>query len=387
MTARRKITGARIFDGIDWHDGCALLVEAGHVKGLVPAGVAVAGDAETIDARGLLLVPGFIDLQVNGGGGALLNEQPTLDGIRQICAAHAQFGTTALLPTLITDTREIRSKAIEAGLAARAAAVPGFLGLHLEGPHLSVARKGAHDPALIRPMEDADLAEMLACAKALGALMVTVAPENATKEQVRALAAAGAVVSLGHTDVGFETACAYAKAGARTVTHLFNAMSGLGHREAGVVGAALATGTLHAGLIADGFHVDPAAMGIALRGKQGPGQIFLVTDAMSPIGTDMTSFLLNGREILRKDGRLTLADGTLAGADIDMLSSVRFVHEKLGLPIEEAIRMASAYPADVMGIASHKGRLLPGTDADFVLLTPELGMKATWIGGEMAFAA
>ncbi|ASY71164.1 MAG: N-acetylglucosamine-6-phosphate deacetylase [Sinorhizobium fredii] len=386
MTARKKITGARIFDGIDWHDGAALIVEAGHVKGIVPAGVA-AGEAETVDARGLLLVPGFIDLQVNGGGGALLNEQPTLDGIRQICAAHAKFGTTALLPTLITDTREVRAKAIDAGLAAKAAAVPGFLGLHLEGPHLSVARKGAHDPALIRPMEDADLAEMLACAKALGSLMVTVAPENATKEQVRALAAAGAVVSLGHTDVGFETACSYARAGARTVTHLFNAMSGLGHREPGVVGAALATGTLHAGLIADGFHVDPASMGIALRGKQGPGQIFLVTDAMSPIGTDMVSFFLNGREILRKDGRLTLADGTLAGADIDMLSSVRFVHEKLGLPIEEAIRMASAYPADVMGIASHKGRLLPGTDADFVLLTPELGMKSTWIGGEVVFRA
>ncbi|AFL54533.1 N-acetylglucosamine-6-phosphate deacetylase [Sinorhizobium fredii] len=386
MTARKKITGGRIFDGIDWHDGAALIIEAGHVKGIVPAGVA-AGEAETMDARGLLVVPGFIDLQVNGGGGALLNEQPTLDGIRQICTAHAKFGTTALLPTLITDTREVRAAAIEAGLAARGAAVPGFLGLHLEGPHLSVARNGAHDAALIRPMEDTDLAEMLACVKALGALMVTVAPENATKEQVRALAAAGAVVSLGHTDVGFETACAYAKAGARTVTHLFNAMSGLGHREPGVVGAALATGTLHAGLIADGFHVDPASMGIALRGKRGPGQIFLVTDAMSPIGTDMTSFFLNGREILRKDGRLTLADGTLAGADIDMLSSVRFAHEKLGLPIEEAIRMASAYPADVMGIASHKGRLLPGTDADFVLLTAELGMKSTWIGGEVVFAA
>jgi N-acetylglucosamine-6-phosphate deacetylase len=386
MTARKKITGARIFDGIDCHDGAALLIESGHVKGIVPA-TAAPDEAKTIDARGLLLVPGFIDLQVNGGGGALFNEQPTLDGIRQICAAHAQFGTTALLPTLITDTREVRAAAIKAGIEAKTAGVPGFLGLHLEGPHLSVARKGAHDPSLIRPMDDADLAEMLACAKALGRLMVTLAPENATKEQVKALADAGVVVSLGHTDAGFETAGAYAWAGARTVTHLFNAMSGLGHREPGVVGAALATGKLHAGMIADGFHVDPATMGIAIRGKQGPGQIFLVTDAMSPIGTDMTRFLLNGREILRKDGRLTLADGTLAGADTDMLSSVRFVHQRLGLPIEEAIRMASAYPADVMGIASHKGRLLPGTDADFVLLTPDLQMKSTWIAGEAVFTA
>ncbi|MDX0978351.1 N-acetylglucosamine-6-phosphate deacetylase [Sinorhizobium medicae] len=386
MNGNKTITGARVFDGIDWHDGAALVVESGHVKSIVPAGsVAVGG--ETVDAHGLLLVPGFIDLQVNGGGGALLNEEPTLAGIRQICSAHATFGTTALLPTLITDTRAVRTAAIAAGLEAKGAGVPGFLGLHLEGPHLSVARKGAHDPALIRRMEDDDLAEILGCAKALGRLMLTVAPENATKEQVRALADAGVVVSLGHTDVDYDTARAYAKAGARTVTHLFNAMSGPGHREPGVVGAALATGALHAGMIADGYHVHPASMGIALRGKKGPGQIFLVTDAMSPLGTDQTSFFLNGRKILRQDGRLTLADGTLAGADIDMLSSVRFVHQRLGLPVEEAIRMASAYPADAMGIASHKGRLLPGADADFVLLTPELGIRSTWIGGERVFAA
>lgn len=385
MTETKAIIGARLFDGIEWHDGAALLIEAGRVKAIVAAGDVPAG-AETVDAHGLLLVPGFIDLQVNGGGGALLNTQPTLEGIRQICSAHAKFGTTALLPTLITDTREVRAATIAAGVAAKAASVPGFLGLHLEGPHLSVARKGAHDPALIRPMDEADLKDMLDCARALGVLMVTVAPENATKEQVRALADAGAVVSLGHTDVGYETAVAYAKAGARTVTHLFNAMSGLGHREPGVVGAALATGTLHAGLIADGYHVEPASMGVALRAKTGPGQIFLVTDAMSPIGTDMTSFELNGREILRHGGRLTLADGTLAGADIDMLSSVRFVHEKLGLPVEEALRMASAYPADAMGLSSHKGRLLPGSDADFVLLTPDLGMGSTWIGGTQVYA-
>ncbi|OCO98741.1 MULTISPECIES: N-acetylglucosamine-6-phosphate deacetylase [unclassified Ensifer] len=386
MSERKAITGARLFDGVEWHDGCALVIEGGRVKAIVAA-ADVPADAERIDAHGMLLVPGFIDLQVNGGGGALLNEEPTVEGIRQICSAHAKFGTTALLPTLITDTREVRTATIQAGLQAKAEGVPGFLGLHLEGPHLSVARKGAHDPKLIRPMDDADLAEMLACAKALGVLMVTVAPENATKEQVRALADAGAVVSLGHTDVGYETAVAYAKAGARTVTHLFNAMSGLGHREPGVVGAALATGTLHAGLIADGYHVEPASMGVALRAKVGPGQIFLVTDAMSPIGTDMTSFQLNGREILREGGRLTLADGTLAGADIDMLSSVRFVHEKLGLPVEEALRMASAYPADAMGLATHKGRLKAGADADFVLLTPELAMGSTWIAGTQVYAA
>lgn len=386
MSSHLKIKRARIFDGMEWHDDAVLVVEAGRIVSIVAEKSAYC-TGETVDARGHIVVPGFIDLQVNGGGGALFNEQPTLEGIRKICEAHARFGTTALLPTLITDTREATTAAIKAGIEAKAAAIPGFLGLHLEGPYLSVVRKGAHDPSLIRPMEKPDLDELLACMRALGCLMVTVAPENTSIEQVKRLAAAGIIISLGHTDAGFKTACAYAAAGARVVTHLFNAMSALGHREPGVVGAALATGTLSAGIIADGFHVDPAAMGVAIRSKQGPGQIFLVTDAMSTIGTDMTRFHLNGREIVREGGRLTLYDGTLAGADIDMLSSVRFVHERLGLPLEEAFRMASTYPADAVGIAEQKGRLVPGADADFILLTPELALKSSWIGGRKVFEA
>jgi N-acetylglucosamine-6-phosphate deacetylase len=386
MTARTAITSARIFDGLLWHDGQTLLLDGGTITGILPENDLPA-DTETIDAKGQLLVPGFIDLQVNGGGGVMLNDRQDADAIRTICAAHAQFGTTALLPTLITDTFEVRAKTIEGGKQAKVEAVPGFLGLHLEGPHLSVARKGAHDPALIRPMDQADLDAMLSCADVFEAMMVTVAPENTTAAQVKALADAGIVVSLGHTDAGYKTVVEYAQAGARTVTHLFNAMSPLSHREPGVVGGALDTGSLYAGIIADGFHVDPVSMGVALRAKNGPGRIFIVTDAMSTIGSDQTSFLLNGREIFRKDGRLTLADGTLAGADIDMLSSVRFAHEKLNLSLDEAIRMASAYPADAIGIAARKGRLLPGLDADFVLLTEGLGMASTWIGGKRVFQA
>ncbi|KQY40446.1 N-acetylglucosamine-6-phosphate deacetylase [Rhizobium sp. Root483D2] len=386
MNARTAITGARIFDGLFWHDGQALLLDGGVVTGILPQSDLPAG-TETIAADNQLLVPGFIDLQVNGGGGVMLNDRQDADAIRTICAAHAKFGTTALLPTLITDTFDIRARAIAGGKQAKAEKVPGFLGLHLEGPHLSVARKGAHDPALIRPMDQADLDAMLSCAGVFDAMMVTVAPENATEAQVKALADAGLLVSLGHTDAGYATIAGYAAAGARTVTHLFNAMSPLGHREPGVVGAALDIGSLHAGIIADGFHVDPVSMGIALRAKTGPGRIFIVTDAMSTIGSNQTSFLLNGREIFRQGGRLTLADGTLAGADIDMLASVRFAHEKLNLPLDEALRMASAYPADAAGVAARKGRLLPGLDADFVLLTESLGMASTWIGGTRVFQA
>jgi N-acetylglucosamine-6-phosphate deacetylase len=381
MTRRKAITGARIFDGTVWHVDAALLFLGGKIEA-VRAGDDIPPDAERIEAGGGLVVPGFIDLQVNGGGGVMLNEQPTVEGIRSICAAHAKFGTTALLPTLITDTREITASAVAAGKQAAEKQVPGFLGLHLEGPHLSLARKGAHDPTLIRPMEEADLDLILSCKGKLPALMTTIAPENVTPEQVARIAQAGFIVSLGHTEADYGTAKAYAEAGARTATHLFNAMSPLGHREPGLVGAALDIGSLHAGLIADGIHVHPASMAAALRAKRGPGKIFIVTDAMSTIGTDLRSFTLNGREILRQNGRLTLADGTLAGADIDMLSSVLFVHETLGLPMEEAIRMASAHPAEAIGVADRKGALKAGYDADFVLLSDELRMRETWIGGK-----
>jgi N-acetylglucosamine-6-phosphate deacetylase len=386
MSMSKALTGARIFDGATWHGDKALVVADGRIEALVDAADLHNG-VEVVDVSGMMIVPGFIDLQVNGGGGVLLNEATTVAGIAQICSAHARFGTTGLLPTLITDTPAITAAAIEAGKQAMQEGVTGFLGLHLEGPHLSLARKGAHDPALIRPMLEEDLARILLCRGVFDALMTTVAPESVTPEQVAQLAEAGFIVSIGHTDSSYETARTYAAAGARTVTHLFNAMSPLAHREPGIVGAALDIGPLHAGMIADGIHVHPVAMGVALRAKKGPGRIFIVTDAMSTIGTDLTSFTLNGREILRRDGRLTLADGTLAGADIDMISSVRFVHETLGLPLEEALRMASAYPAEAARLSDRKGALDPGFDADFVVLTQELDVQSTWIGGTCVYRA
>jgi N-acetylglucosamine-6-phosphate deacetylase len=386
MTALTAITGARIFDGDLWHEGSALLIDDGKVAAIVPHRE-VPADARAVPMDDLSLVPGFVDLQVNGGGGVLLNEQPDLEGIRTICAAHARFGTTGLLPTLITDNRTVTTQTIAAGLAAQEAAVPGFLGLHLEGPHLSVARKGAHDPALIRPMEDADLARTINARKGLDALLMTLAPENATNAQIAALHAAGVTVSLGHSDCGYGTASAAVEAGARMMTHLFNAMSPLGHREPGMVGAALDLGHLNAGLIADGFHVHPASIAAALRAKRGPGRIFLVTDAMSTIGTDMKSFFLNGREIFREGGRLTLADGTLAGADIDMASCIRYMRDHVGIDLEEALRMASLYPAEAIGMTGRKGRLTHGHDADFAVIDGNIDVLSTWIAGTPVFAA
>jgi len=386
MSTLTALTHARIFDGHAWHEDRCLLIEAGRIHSIASEND-IPASATAVDSKNAVIVPGFIDLQVNGGGGVMLNDEQSVEAIMQICSTHAKFGTTALLPTLITDNRDITAAAIDAGRQAKARKVPGFLGLHLEGPHLSIARKGAHDPNLIRPMEPADLERLLMLKGAFDGLMITVAPENTTEDQVRQLAQAGFTVSLGHTNAAYETAESYVTAGARTATHLFNAMSPLENRTPGLVGAAINLGSLYAGIIADGFHVHPASMSIALNAKQGPGKIFIVSDAMSTIGTDLTGFTLNGRQIFRNEGRLTLADGTLAGADIDMLSSVLFVHRTIGLDFEKAVRMASLYPAEAIGVADRKGQLKPGYDADFVVLTGDYAMKSTWIGGERVFEA
>ncbi|WP_137931296.1 N-acetylglucosamine-6-phosphate deacetylase [Mesorhizobium comanense] len=386
MSDRFALTGARIFDGDRWHEGHALVVRDGRVEAIVPSG-ALASDIRAVETGGGMLAPGFVDIQVNGGGGVMLNDHPDVASIETICRAHVPFGTTALLPTLITDTPQITAAAIAAGEAATLQKVPGFLGLHLEGPHLSVARKGAHDPALIRPMTDADQALLMEARRKLPVLLTTIAPESVEPARVAALAKAGVVVSLGHSDTGYATAQAFAEAGASVVTHLFNAMSQIGNREPGLAGAAIDIGALSAGLIADGIHVHPATIRIALDAKQGPGRIVLVTDAMATIGTDMTSFTLNGRMIYRKDGSLRLADGTLAGADLDMISAIRFIHQVVGVELSEALRMASLYPAQAVGQAHRLGRFAHGTAADVVALSDGLDVKRVWIDGTSVFQA
>ena len=380
MTRKAAIAAPRVFDGSTWHDDSAV-VFIGDTVGDIADAADLPSDCDVTTLSPGCLVPGFVDLQVNGGGGVLLNDDPTVEAIERICRAHAPFGTTALLPTLITDTPEITGRAAAAAAEAIRKQIPGCAGLHLEGPHLSEARRGAHDAELVRAATEADIVALIEAQAAIGHLMVTMAPESVSLEQVARLAETGIRVSLGHSAAGFVQATAMLNAGAHMVTHLFNAMSPLAHREPGVVGATLENGAVYAGLIADGIHVDPATMAIAIRAKKGPGKIFLGTDAMSTIGSDLTAFTLNGREIRRADGRLTLADGTLAGADIDMIASVRVVHQAVGLSLEEALRMASLYPAEAMGMADRYGCLKGGSRADMVHLSDDLQVNGTWIGG------
>ena len=380
MMRNMALTGATVFDGHYNHENAAVLVSDGVISGIV-AIEHVPSDFERMLLDGGLLAPGFIDLQVNGGGGVLFNEEPSVSGIRTICQAHARFGTTALLATLITDTPEITKRAIDAGVEAYRHNVPGFLGLHLEGPHLSLQKHGAHRADLIRPMADADVEMLRAARQALPNLMVTLAPEAVEDAQITELAKAGICVSLGHTNASAARSKQAFGAGARCATHLFNAMSGLSHREPGLVGALLNTDDAFAGLIADGHHVLPDAITIALRSKTGDGKIFLVTDAMSTVGTDQTTLTLNGRRIIRKDGKLTLDDGTLAGADLDMISAVQFIARNTQLPFEDVLRMTSLYPARCLGIEKARGCLIKGAAADIVHLDPSGHVRATWIAG------
>ncbi|KUF11357.1 N-acetylglucosamine-6-phosphate deacetylase [Pseudoponticoccus marisrubri] len=334
----------RIFDGTTLWTGHALRCGTGGGMELIPdeggAGVDLGGD---------ILSPGYVDLQVNGGGGVMFNDAPEVETLRRMAQAHRALGVAALLPTLITDTPEVTRAAIAAATEAVRQGVPGIAGLHLEGPHLSVARKGAHDGALIRPMSEADLNALLQAAAALPVLKITLAPENATEAQVSALARAGVLVSLGHSDADYDTCLRYIAAGARCVTHLFNAMSQLGNRAPGLVGAALDSGAVHAGLIADAVHVHPATMRAARAAKTGPGRLFLVSDAMAVAGTDRTAFTLNDRTIRRDRGILTLEDGTLAGADLDLTTAIRVMVDQVGAPLEEALRAAITIPAGLIG--------------------------------------
>lgn len=379
--APRGLCGVRVFTGEHFLDDSTVLIEGDRILAVEPT-ASLPADVPRERLAGGLLAPGFIDAQVNGGGGVLFNEAPTRDGAARVALAHRRFGTTGLLPTYITDRAAGRHEAVAAVRSAVAANTPGVLGLHLEGPFLSTARKGAHDPALIVPMTEADVDALLETG--LDTVLLTVAAENASPAQIRRLTDGGVIVSIGHSDAPYELVRAAADAGARGITHLFNAMSQLGHRAPGVVGAALDHGGLWCGVIADGHHVHEAVLRTALRGKQGPARLFLVSDAMPPTGIAGDVFELGGRRVTRRDGKLLLDDGTLAGADLTMDAALRFAVRRLAVSLPEALRMASLYPAQFLRLDRDRGRIAPRFRADLVLLDEALAVTRVWVDGKDA---
>src|SRR3569833_64979 len=359
-------------------DDRSVLIEGDRILAIVAANDPRCAAAQKHDLAGKLLLPGFIDLQVNGGGGVLFNDAPSVESIRAIGATHRKFGTAGFLPTLISADLDVVATAIAAAQAALVAKVPGVLGIHIEGPFLNVERKGIHEPEKFRELDPA--AVRLLSSLQGGRTLVTLAPEMTTHAMIRKLVDAGVVESAGHTNASNEQIQVALKEGLTGFTHLFNAMSPLTGRAPGVVGAALDDPDRWCGIIVDGAHTDPVVLRISMRCKR-HDRFMLVTDAMPGVGTNNKSFLIGGRKI-HVSGNLCMDDdGRLAGSNIDMASCERNAMSMLGLSLPEAVRMASLYPAQFMGRAHELGRIAPGYRANFVIADDQIHVSETWIDG------
>lgn len=373
---KQTFIAEQVFDGERFHQQLPISVEDGQIVALDT----VKGAVET-QLPGTL-VPGFIDVQVNGGGGVLLNTDCTVAGIEAIGQAHAQYGTTGYLPTLITDNVEVMQQAADAVAQAVAKGSAGVLGVHFEGPHLSIPKKGVHPQSHIRRISDAELA--IFSRDDLGTKVVTLAPENVSVDVIKALVAADVRVCLGHSNADYDTVVAALEAGATGFTHLYNAMSPLSSRDPGMVGAAIESQDAWCGLIVDGHHVHPAAAKVAIAAKP-QGKVMLVTDAMPPVGMpENATFELFGIEVVRQGDKLNAVTGELAGCVLDMIGAVNNTVNMLGLPFEEALRMAALYPAEFIG-HQQRGLLKVGSQADMVLLNQQRQVEQTYIGGKIVF--
>ncbi|WP_423185962.1 N-acetylglucosamine-6-phosphate deacetylase [Alishewanella sp. d11] len=367
------IAVARLFDGENWLDNVELEITQGQILHIRPAQGPV---------RAGILAPGFIDLQVNGGGGVLFNNAPSINTLQTMMQAHSQFGSTAMLPTLITDNLQVMQQSANVIAQAIQDGVPGIIGVHFEGPHLAVPKKGVHPEQHIRELSDAELAIYLRTD--LGIRLLTVAPENVSPAQIRLLTDAGVKVWLGHSNAEAKVVQQALAAGACGFTHLYNAMSPLTSREPGMVGVALTDAHSWCGLILDGLHMHPLAAKLALLAKP-KGKAIIVTDAMSPVGTTDTEFAFFSGKVIREGNKLTNEAGALAGSVLDMAAAVRYAVTELAVCAEEALRMASLYPAEALGIAQQRGRLLPGFAADAVLLNDDWSVQDCWIAGQSRF--
>jgi len=374
------LRNARILAGDDFRDDLAVVIEDGVITALISDAAPQLGSAdEQVDLGGGWLLPGFIDVQVNGGGGVLFNNTPDVATLRTLAQAHRRFGTTGLLPTLISDDVQVMRRAIAALREAIATGVPGILGIHLEGPYIAPARKGTHDASKFRVPDAEEIA--LAASLDNGVTLLTLAPERVPLESIRALVERGVIVAAGHTAASYEEARAGLEAGIRGFTHLYNAMSPLTGREPGAVGAALEDRDSWIGIIADGVHVHPASLRVALAAKP-RGRMMLVTDAMPPVGADDPRYELYGEVITAVDGVVRNAAGALAGSALDMATAVRNSVQWLGVDLAEAARMASTYPAQFLNLDDRYGHIAEGHQADLVLLDDALQVRSTWIAGQ-----
>jgi len=381
MQTLKALINGRIFTGEKILHQHVLLVEKGHIIDIVPEHL-LPQVKDCYDLNGGLLAPGFIDVHVNGAAGALLNHQPSAQALQTIAQAHREYGTTAFLPTLMTDTWEQMINAVAAVVAAAELGVPGILGIHLEGPYLNVERKGVHSAKRIRvPSSDEDINHLFDVFPAHLIKLITLAPERVSPEFIQRLIRHGMIVSAGHTEASYDQMQIALAHGVTGFTHLFNAMSPMTSREPGVVGAALDHGDSWCGLIVDGHHVHPVTLRQAIKAKA-KGKMMLVTDAMHTVGQGASRFDLMGSPIVSENGKVTTLNGTLAGSNLDMATAVRNTVQQVGLGLEEALRMASLYPAQFLKLDHKIGRIAKGFQADLVLIDDHMQVQQTWIKGE-----
>jgi N-acetylglucosamine-6-phosphate deacetylase len=373
------LTNARVLIPSGILEQHTVVIVDGIIEQILPSNDFTDATIVTHDCQGQLLLPGFIDVQVNGGGGVLFNDNPTIDGIKAIAAAHRKYGTTGLLPTLISDDLDIIACAIKATDAALLEKVPGILGLHIEGPFISNERKGTHNENKFRVLDKPDVA--LLSSLAYGKTLVTLAPERNNMALIHELVDAGVIVSAGHTNATCQQTQQALKAGITGFTHLFNAMSPLNNREPGVVGAALFDQNSWCGIIVDGHHVDPINLKIALRCKP-LDRFILVTDSMPNLGTDAIDFKLQGKTVHVRDGKCVDDNGVLSGSVLDMAGALRNAISLLNVSLTQASQMASTNPAEFLGLGHRLGKIAIGYQADLVLLNNDLAVINTWIAGK-----
>lgn len=372
---RKAVIASTVFDGMQERKDWGIIIEGDRIAWTGPSAQLPGDIARQSLPADCWLAPGFIDVQVNGGGDELLNASPTLEALRSISAAHRRYGTTGLLPTLITTTRATMQAAVQAVWGA--SAHDGILGLHLEGPFLSPEKAGVHDPTLFRVPDDADF-ELL-CSMRARSLLLTLAPERVPEHFLTRLAGRGVRLSLGHSMATYQEAKDAFSNGVTGLTHIFNAMRGLESREPGPIAAALENANCWFGMIVDGVHVAPALLRLALRGCAHP---MLVTDAMPPAAGTQSSFELFGQPITVEGETCRTASGRLAGTALNMAGAVRNCVRLLGMPLSSALRFASLEPARFLGIDDRFGRIVAGCRADMVALNPEtVEVLGTWLAG------
>lgn len=369
---RYAITAKRIFDGEKFLSNKVVIINNARIEKIV--NIEEISDIEVIDYKNHIIAPAFIDLQLNGCGGVLFNDDISEKTLEIMHQTNLAFGTTSFLPTLITTTDDEIKKAVKVALAFHEKYPYNVIGIHIEGPYISKIKKGIHNADFMKEIPNEMVNFLVDYAKKIP-IKITMAPEENSIDKIKHLVSGGVKVSIGHSNADYDTAKKGISVGMNLATHLFNAMSPFEGRSPNVVGAVLDSPSVYSGIIIDGYHVDYASIALVKEIKK--DKLYMVTDATTPMGTNLEEFQLAGQTIYVKNGKCVNKDGTLAGADIDMMSSVANAVLHANISLKESLRMASLYPAIAIGQDYHLGRIAKDYIANIVVFNDDFKVHST----------